>query len=74
MWYNNTRYLRAHANISEPVHLEAGKRYYIETLFKEDLVGDHLQVAWQMPGQPPPKNGDPPIPGPYLAYPKASSD
>ncbi|MDB6078635.1 MAG: uncharacterized protein JWO82_2382, partial [Akkermansiaceae bacterium] len=34
---------------SVPVALEAGKRYYVETLRKEGIGGDHLAVAWQGP-------------------------
>ena len=51
---------------SRPIHLERGKRYSIRTLFKEGTGGDRLAVTWQMPGQPPPENGDPPIPGLFL--------
>ncbi len=53
-------------NISRPIRLESGRRYYIEGLMKEGIVGDHFAVAWQLPGQTPPRNGDPPIPGRYL--------
>ena len=35
---------------SAAVYLEAGKKYYIEALHKEGSGGDHLSVAWQMPG------------------------
>jgi len=35
---------------SAPVYLEAGKKYYIEALHKEGNGGDHLSVAWLMPG------------------------
>ena len=34
---------------SAPVHLEAGRRYYIEALHKEGGGGDNLAVAWQTP-------------------------
>ena len=34
---------------SAPVTLEAGRRYYIEALHKEDAGGDHLSVGWQLP-------------------------
>lgn len=37
-------------NISAPVYLEAGRTYYIETLQKEGGGGDHVAVAWQIPG------------------------
>ncbi len=32
---------------SAPIHLEAGKKYYIEALMKEGPGGDHLEVKWQ---------------------------
>ena len=51
---------------SRPLPLQAGKRYWIETRFKENTASDYLAVTWQMPGQPPPRNGDPPISGEFL--------
>ena len=56
-------------NLSRPIRLEAGNRYYVEAVMKEGEVLDHFAVAWKMPGQAPPKNGDPPIPGRYLQIP-----
>lgn len=53
-------------NVSGPIQLEAGRSYYIEALMKEAGGGDHVGVAWQMPGGSPPENGSPPIPGDYL--------
>jgi len=53
-------------NVSAPVWLEAGQRYYVEVLMREASGGDNAAVAWQMPGAPPPANGDPPIGGAYL--------
>jgi hypothetical protein len=38
--------------LSEPVGLDAGKRYYIEVLHKEGDSKDHLSVTWQAPGAP----------------------
>jgi hypothetical protein len=35
---------------SIPIHLEAGKQYYIEAIHKEALAEDNLAVAWQIPG------------------------
>lgn len=35
---------------SAPVTLEAGKRYYVQALHKAEWGGDHLAVAWQIPG------------------------
>lgn len=34
---------------SAPVKLEAGKKYYIETLMFEGRVSDNLAVGWQLP-------------------------
>jgi WD40 repeat protein len=56
-------------NVSKPIRLEKGKRYYVEALFKEGIVLDHFAVTWQLPGQPVPENGSSPIPGRYLASP-----
>jgi hypothetical protein len=33
---------------SEPVELEAGKKYYVEALHKESLGGDNFAVGWQL--------------------------
>ncbi|MCK4294387.1 MAG: hypothetical protein KAY65_14405, partial [Planctomycetes bacterium] len=35
--------------VSAPVYLIAGTKYYIETLHKEAGGGDHVRVAWQTP-------------------------
>lgn len=35
---------------SAPIRLEAGRRYYIEAIYKEQAGGDHVAVAWQGPG------------------------
>ena len=56
------------ANISAPIAMQAGKRYWVEALFLEVQGGDHFAVIWQMPDKPPPKNGAPPIPGKYLEH------
>lgn len=34
---------------SAPIHLEQGKRYYIEALHKQGVGTDHLSVGWQLP-------------------------
>lgn len=54
-------------NVSLPVWLQAGQRYYVEVLMKEAYGGDHVGVAWQLPGAAAPVNGDPPIGGAYLS-------
>lgn len=53
-------------NISLPIHLEAGRAYYVEVR-STCSAANVLGVAWQMPGQSPLRDGDPPIPGAYLA-------
>ena len=34
---------------SVPIHLVAGRRYYVEALLKEATGDDHLAVGWQLP-------------------------
>ncbi len=50
---------------SQPVQLEAGKRYYIEALHKEGGGGDNLSAGWQLPDG----KQELPIPGSRLAPP-----
>ncbi|MGR8919934.1 MAG: hypothetical protein ACU85V_09955, partial [Gammaproteobacteria bacterium] len=38
------------AQKSEPVTLQAGRKYYLEALQKEGSGGDNVAVAWQPPG------------------------
>ncbi|AQT69305.1 PA14 domain protein [Anaerohalosphaera lusitana] len=40
------------AQTSDPIHLTAGRRYYISALHKEDTQADHLSVAWKHPDIP----------------------
>jgi len=60
-------------NVSQPVRLEAGKRYYTELLWKEGGGGDHGAVAWKQENAVDPENGAPPVWGDVLstAVPKA---
>lgn len=44
---------------SVAIHLEKGKKYYIEALHKEGGVNDHLSVGWQLPSG----SKEMPIPG-----------
>jgi hypothetical protein len=55
------------SNISAPVLLEAGRSYYIEALMKEGNGRDHIEVAWQKPGESAPENFSEPISGAYLS-------
>jgi tetratricopeptide (TPR) repeat protein len=50
---------------SQPIHLEAGKRYYIEALHKEGGGGDHISAGWTLPDG----KQELPIPGNRLAPP-----
>jgi hypothetical protein len=50
------------ANVSAPVRLEAGKRYFLEQVFAEGFQGNNASVAWQAPGAPEPGDGASPIP------------
>jgi len=52
------------SNVSEPIHLDAGRKYYVEALMVEAWWAYGLQnlgVAWRLPGAPELRNGDPPI-------------
>jgi hypothetical protein len=75
--WSNSRYWLATArrskqeNISAPIRLTAGQRYYVEALMKEGAGSDNLAVTWRLPGGPAPVNLAPPIPGTYLAYPNS---
>lgn len=51
---------------SDYIHLEAGKRYFIELLQKEDRGASHFAVSWQKEGDPMPTNGQDEIPGTYF--------
>jgi hypothetical protein len=54
-------------NISDGISLEAGRQYYVELLHTAGIGLDTSGVTWQLPGAAKPQNGDPPIPGRYLA-------
>lgn len=52
---------------SEPIHLEAGKQYYIEAIWKEGTGGDYCHVAWREEQDFTAASSLPVIPGTYLA-------
>ncbi|MEY2410663.1 MAG: hypothetical protein QOF48_3333 [Verrucomicrobiota bacterium] len=54
------------SNVSAPIFLEAGKRYYVEGIMKESDESDNLAVTWQRSGEPPPVNGSSPIGNAWL--------
>ncbi|HEU0008367.1 MAG TPA: LamG-like jellyroll fold domain-containing protein, partial [Verrucomicrobiae bacterium] len=55
------------ANISSPINLTAGCRYYFEVHHAEGGGGDYWTVAWQIPGGPVPPNGSDPIGPQYIS-------
>ncbi|HEV57898.1 MAG TPA: hypothetical protein ENN87_10470, partial [Phycisphaerales bacterium] len=61
-WTSSREWTKYAEQRSEPIHLVAGQRYYIEALMKEQGGGDNLAVAWQGPGI-----GQQVIPGQYLS-------
>ena len=48
-WTSSRDWTRYPQQQSAPIHLEAGRRYYIEALQKEGGGGDNLAVGWQTP-------------------------
>lgn len=55
------KYPDTQSNASFPVTLQAGQRYYIEALMKENDGEDNLAVGWVLPGQPVDPSADPPV-------------
>jgi hypothetical protein len=51
---------------SEPVSLDAGKRYFIMALYKEGTGGDYMQVAAKLESDPTPSTMVHPIPSSWL--------
>lgn len=49
------------SNISSPINLAAGGRYYLETIFTEGGGGNNGSATWQPPGGPAIANGSSPI-------------
>jgi hypothetical protein len=55
-------------SVSQPVHLEKGKRYAMQALWKESNGGDYLQIAWRKVGDTTPADQLTPIPSKFLSY------
>lgn len=53
-------------NVSDPIPLAAGQRYYFEILHTEGGGGDNVSLAWQVPGGPEVQDGDLPISGAHV--------
>ncbi|MGF1637001.1 MAG: chitobiase/beta-hexosaminidase C-terminal domain-containing protein [Cyclobacteriaceae bacterium] len=49
-WTNPLQFDKYGTQASANIDLVAGTQYYIEALHKENDGGDHLTVAWQIPG------------------------
>ena len=62
-WSSSRQWTKFPEQQSQTVSLEAGQRYYIEALQKEQGGGDNLAVAWQRPGT----SGPVVIDGAYLS-------
>jgi hypothetical protein len=62
-WAEPRNWTKYTSQQSVAISLQAGKRYYIEALHKENMNGDNLAVGWQLP------NGtlERPIPGSRLS-------
>jgi hypothetical protein len=58
---------RSQTQFPNGIPLQAGQPCYFEAVSKNAALYGNLSVAWQIPGDPPPTNGSPPIPGRYLA-------
>ncbi|MFK7804158.1 MAG: putative Ig domain-containing protein [Anaerolineae bacterium] len=50
-WTNPREWDKTASQQSVTITLQAGQAYYIEALAQEGAQGDHLAVAWQIPGQ-----------------------
>ncbi|MFT2008582.1 PQQ-dependent sugar dehydrogenase [Pontibacter sp. 13R65] len=66
-WTGQNEWSKYPSQQSAKVTLEAGRRYYIEALHKEQGGGDHLSVGWQLPAG----TMERPIPGNRLSPYKA---
>jgi hypothetical protein len=53
---------------SVPIHLEKGKKYAVQGIWKEDNGTDYMQVAWRRVGDTTPADQLTPIPSKFLSY------
>lgn len=49
-WTSFRQWTKYPSQQSAPRSLEAGRRYYVEAFLREYTGGDHLSVAWTLPG------------------------
>lgn len=48
-WTSSREWDKEVSQVSQPIHLEGDKLYYLEILMKEGGGGDNLAVRWQLP-------------------------
>ena len=60
-------YLAEESQISAPIKLQSGKKYYIEAIYLSRDINSHLSVTWQIPGSTNITSGNKAIPGQYLS-------
>lgn len=67
-WLTTTRRTAdAPENVSAPIRLTAGKKYYFEGYMKEGGGGDNFAATWIKEGATPPASGSPALSGPVLS-------
>ena len=49
-WTQPREWTKYQTQQSQQIPLVAGRSYFIEALLKEGRYGDHLEIAWQVPG------------------------
>ena len=50
-WAELGNYKKFPTQMSKPLYLRAGKKYYIEAIHRENTGGDHVAVGWMVPGK-----------------------
>jgi lysophospholipase L1-like esterase len=50
-WTEVGKFNKYETQRSKPVRLERGRKYYIETIHRENSGGDHVSVGWIIPGK-----------------------
>ena len=63
-WTDSRKFDKFPQQTSAPISLVAGKKYFVEALFKEGDGGDNLAVAWKLPSG----KMETPIPSSRLAF------
>ena len=63
-WSDPRQFDKFPQQTSAPIHLEAGQKYYVEAMFKEESGGENLCVAWKLPSG----ITETPIPSSSLAF------